>query len=84
MHTQHRIARAWQVAQDRLLWRDKSCPAWTQLIMSWKAFLSLLVLLLLARVDQAFCTMILFNQQQLVESKILGVHLRCEAYWLKV
>ena len=26
-------------AQDRLLWRDKTCPARTKLLMSWKAFL---------------------------------------------
>jgi len=33
--------------QDRLLWKDKSCPAQTQLNMSWKAKLSSLLLLLL-------------------------------------
>ncbi len=34
-------------AQDRLLWRDKTCPARTQLIMSWKANSLLLLLLTL-------------------------------------
>ncbi len=27
--------------QDRLLWKDKTCPARTYLIMSWKALLLL-------------------------------------------
>ena len=33
-----RISRPYRDAQDRLLWRDKTCPARTCLIMSWKAF----------------------------------------------
>ncbi len=33
-----RIKRPYRDAQDRLLWRDKTCPARTKLIMSWKAF----------------------------------------------
>jgi hypothetical protein len=32
-----RISRPYRYAQGRLLWRDKTCPARTQLIMSWKA-----------------------------------------------
>ncbi len=34
-----RIRRPFRDAQDRQLWRDKTCPARTKLIMSWKALL---------------------------------------------
>ena len=33
-----------QDAQDKLLWRDKACPARTYLIMSWK--LTILIILI--------------------------------------
>ena len=39
-----RISRPYRDAQDRLLWRDKTCPAHTYLIMSWKAVPLLLLL----------------------------------------
>ena len=42
MHTQT----PYKNAQNRLIWRDKTCLACTQLIISWKAFLLLLSLLL--------------------------------------
>ena len=32
-----RIGRPYRDAQDSLLWKDKTCPARTWLIMSWKA-----------------------------------------------
>ncbi len=51
----YRIGRPYRDAQDRLLWRDKTCPARTQLIMSWKALLLLLLLLLLLQGDQGRC-----------------------------
>ena len=41
------IGRPYRDAQDRLLWKDKTCPARTWLIMSWKALLLLLFLLFL-------------------------------------
>jgi len=41
----HRAYRAYRDAQDRLLWRGKTCPAHTQLIMSVKALILLLPLL---------------------------------------
>ena len=37
------IGRLYRDAQGRLLWKDKTCPARTQLIMSWKALLLLLL-----------------------------------------
>ncbi len=42
-----RISEPYRDAQDRLLWKDKTCPARTWLIMSWKALLLLLLLSLL-------------------------------------
>ena len=39
------MSRPYRDAQDRLLWRDKSCRAHTQLIMSQKALLPLSSLL---------------------------------------
>ena len=36
-----RINKPYRDAQNRLLWRDKSCLARTMLIMSWKAILVL-------------------------------------------
>ncbi len=38
-----RVSRPYRDAQDRLLWRDKTCPAHTQLIMSWKAFVLFII-----------------------------------------
>ena len=46
-----RTGRPYRNSQDRLLWKDKTCPAHTCLIVSWKAMLLLLLLLLLLRYD---------------------------------
>ncbi len=39
------ISRPYSDAQDRLRWKDKTCPASTWLIMSWKAFKLLLIIM---------------------------------------
>ena len=39
------INKPYKDAQNRLLWKDKTCLACTQLIMSWKALLLILLLL---------------------------------------
>ena len=48
----HGINQPYRDAQGRLLWKDKTCPARTQLIMSWKA---LLLSVLLSGWNFRFC-----------------------------
>ena len=43
-----RIPKPYKDAQNRLLWRDKTCLARTWLVMSWKALLCHFIYLLLA------------------------------------
>ena len=50
-----RIGRLYRNVQNRLLWKDKTCPTRTWLIMSWKAVLLLLLLIVLLLLFYCFC-----------------------------
>ena len=58
-----RITRPYKDARNTLLWQDKTCPAHSQLIMTWKA---LLLLLLLSKQTCWFCTKRMFCTMRVV------------------